>query len=95
MSDNHDIHITEYSVLVKIVTLLMFFTLMTITVANLELGPLTLTIALLIAGVKSYFVLSYFMHLKHEGPLLKILVGSVFILFISIVLITLIDYFYR
>ncbi len=95
MSSNHGTHITEYNVLLKILTILMFFTLITITVATLELGPLTLTVALLIAGVKSYFVLAHFMHLKHEGALLKILVGSVFLLFILIVLITLIDYFWR
>ncbi|MDD2797061.1 MAG: cytochrome C oxidase subunit IV family protein [Bacteroidales bacterium] len=86
---------TDYMLLGKILVLLMFFTFATITITELDFGTLTLTVALLIAGVKSYFVIAYFMHLKHEGLLLKILVISVFILYILIVLITLIDYYYR
>jgi cytochrome c oxidase subunit 4 len=59
------------------------------------LGPLTLTVAMLIACVKSFIVLSNFMHLKYESLLLRILVAMVFVLFALIVAITFIDYAFR
>ena len=73
----------------------MFLTFLTISITSFHLGAFTVTVALLIAGVKGFLVLSYFMHLKYESLLLRILVGMVFVLFIVIVLITFIDYAYR
>jgi len=73
----------------------MLLTFLTISVTSFHLGAFTVTVALLIAGLKGFLVLSYFMHLKYESLLLRILVGVVFVLFIVIVLITFIDYAYR
>jgi len=92
---NNTTHTTEYKVLARILLVLMFLTFVTITVTSLNLGALSVTVALLIAGVKGFFVLSYFMHLKYENLLLRILVALVFVLFAVIVLITFIDYAYR
>jgi len=39
--------------------------------------------------------LTYFMHLKYESLLLRILVAMIFVLYAVIVLITFIDYAYR
>ncbi|MEI6764824.1 MAG: cytochrome C oxidase subunit IV family protein [Bacteroidota bacterium] len=88
-------HITEYKVLVRVLLALMFFTFLTISITSFHLAAFTVTVALLIAGVKGFLVLSYFMHLKYESMLLRILVGMIFVLFTLIVLITFIDYSYR
>jgi cytochrome c oxidase subunit 4 len=88
-------HITEYKVLVRVLLVLMFFTILTISVTSFHLAAFTVTVALLIAGVKGFLVLSYFMHLKYESVLLRVLVGMIFVLFALIVLITFIDYSYR
>ncbi len=88
-------HTTEYKVLGRILILLLTLTFVTITLTSFNLGVFTVTAALLVAGVKSFFVLSYFMHLKYESLLLRILVSMVFVLFALIVLITFIDYAYR
>lgn len=88
-------HITEYRVLGRILLVLLFLTMVTIGVTSLELGTLTVTVALLIACVKVFLVLIYFMHLKYESWLLRILVGMVFLLFLLIIVITFIDYAYR
>ncbi|NVN95409.1 MAG: cytochrome C oxidase subunit IV family protein [Bacteroidetes bacterium] len=93
--DHNKTHITEYKVLAKILLLLIFCTFLTISITSFNLAAFTVTIALLIAGVKGFLVLSYFMHLKYESLLLRILVGSIFLLFIIIVLITFIDYSFR
>jgi len=92
---NNVSHITEYRVLGKVLLVLMLMTFLTITVTSFDLGAFSVTIALLIAGFKAFMVLTYFMHLKHESLLLRILVGSVFVLFALIILITFIDYAYR
>jgi len=92
---NNTSHTTEYRVLARILLLLMFLTFLTISVTSFQLGALTVTVALLIACVKAFMVLSYFMHLKYESLLLRILVGMVFVLFAVIILITFIDYAYR
>lgn len=92
---NNTTHIIEYKFLSKILLILLSLTILTILVATLELGKLTLTVALLIACVKSYIVMFNFMHLKYESLLLRILVGSVYLLFALIVAITFVDYAFR
>jgi cytochrome c oxidase subunit 4 len=94
MSENTH-HITPYRTLGIILLILLSLTFVTIEITSIHLGALTVTAALLIAGVKGFLVLSYFMHLKHESLLLRILVALVFVLFALIVLITFIDYAYR
>ena len=94
MSNNHS-HITDYKVLVRILLVLMFFTFLTISITSFNLAAFTVTVAMLIAGFKGFLVLSYFMHLKYESLLLRILVAMIFLLFAVIVLITVIDYSYR
>jgi cytochrome c oxidase subunit 4 len=92
---NNTTHTIEYKTLTKILLILLFLTLITIAVTSIHLGPLTVTVALLIAGTKAFLVLSNFMHLKYESLLLRILVSMVFVLFALIVVITFIDYAFR
>ncbi len=92
---NNSSHTTEYVVLARVLLLLMFLTILTISITSYHLGAFTVAITLLIAGTKGYLVLSYFMHLKYESLLLRILVGMVFVLFALIIVITFIDYAYR
>ena len=92
---NNVSHTTEYKVLARVVLVLMFLTFLTISVTSLHLGAFSVTVALIIAGVKGYMILTYFMHLKYESLLLRILVAMIFVLYAVIVLITFIDYAYR
>lgn len=92
---NNTTHIIEYRALTKILLILLFFTFLTVSITSIHLGPLTVTVALLIAGTKAFLVLSNFMHLKYESLLLRILVTMVFVLFAIILIITFIDYAFR
>jgi cytochrome c oxidase subunit 4 len=92
---NNVSHITEYKTLARVVLVLMFLTFLTITVTSFHLGAFSVTVALLIAGVKAFMILTYFMHLKYESVLLRVLVAMIFVLYAVIVLITFIDYAYR
>lgn len=93
--DNHENHITSYFTNGKVLVVLLFLTFITVAVTGIELGPLTVTAALLIACVKGYVVLTYFMHLKYEQPFFKYMVIGVFILFALIIALTFFDYAFR
>lgn len=92
---NNTTHTIEYKTLTKILLILLFLTFVTVEITSIQLGPLTVTVALLIAGVKAFLVLSNFMHLKYESLLLRIFVAMVFVLFALIIVITFIDYAFR
>jgi cytochrome c oxidase subunit IV len=93
---NNVSHTTEYRVLAKVLLVLLLMTLLTITVTTVHLlGAFSVAIALLIACFKVFMVLTYFMHLKYESVLLRVLVGFVFVLFALIIVITFADYAFR
>lgn len=88
-------HIVPYKTHGLILVLLLFLTLITIAVTMVHLSTLTVTVALLIASIKGFLVMYYFMHLKFEKSFFKVVGFGVIILFAVIVLITFLDYLYR
>lgn len=52
---------------------LLILTAVTITVAKMNLGNLSVAAALFIASLKSALVVYFFMHLKYEEKLFKIM----------------------
>lgn len=93
--ENGEKHITPYSLLAKILAILLVLTFITIAITGIHLGPLTVAVALLIASVKVALVLIYFMHLKYESRFLQLMVSGVFLLFALVIVITFIDYLLR
>jgi cytochrome c oxidase subunit 4 len=65
---------------------LLLLTGVTVSVAGVNLGRLSVLIVLVIAGIKSTLVLLYFMHLKYEKGFLFMLImpGTVFLLILFI-----------
>jgi cytochrome c oxidase subunit 4 len=61
----------------------------------MHLGAFTVALALILASIKVTIVLTYFMHLKFENMLLRLMVGFVFLLFAVVIGITFIDYYFR
>jgi cytochrome c oxidase subunit 4 len=70
-------------------------TTFTILVPWLDLTAFTALIALLLASTKAGIVMTYFMHLKLEDLLLKILVIMVLLIYASVILLTFSDYIFR
>jgi len=66
-----------------------------ILVIKFHLGAYTVALALILASIKTTIVLTYFMHLKFENLILRLMVGGVFLLFAIIIVITFIDYYFR
>ena len=88
-------HITGYSLYGKVLVGLLILTSFTILVPWLDLTAFTAMIALILASTKAGIVMTYFMHLKLESSLLKILVGMVLLIYISVILLTFSDYIFR
>ncbi len=76
-----------YSIYILVWFGLLALTAVTVAVAGLNFGGLTVTTALLVASVKSFFVLKIFMHLGTEQKAFKIFViVALFFIIISFVL---------
>lgn len=70
-TDSH--HIVPFGMYVKIISILLFLTVVTVGVAKpvtgVDFGLLNTFVAMLIATVKASLVLAYFMHLKYDNKL--------------------------
>ena len=60
-------HVSSVKFYVAILAALMFFTLLTVGVASIHLGPLNLAVAIVIASIKATLVITFFMHLKYDN----------------------------
>ena len=88
-------HITEYRVYAWVLLVLLVLTTITITVTWIDLSALTVLVALLIATVKVGIVLTWFMHLKFENSLCRVLVIMVLSIFVLVIALLFFDYLFR
>ena len=80
-------HKPTYGIYILVWLVLMTLTGVTVAVAGINFGNLTVATALTIAIIKSYLVLTFFMHLKTESVMFKIFVGvALLFLLISLAL---------
>ena len=89
MSDiSHNHHKTHgYGVYFLVWFALMTLTGITVAVAGINFGGLTIATALVIASVKTYLVLTIFMHLRSETVVFKVFIAvAMFFLIISFIL---------
>ena len=93
--ENEKNHIIPYRTLLSVLAVLITLTLISVALTQISLGTLTVAIALLIAAVKSSFVLRIFMHLKFENRMLSVMVIIVILIICAVIIITLLDYLYR
>lgn len=84
MSEEH-VHIVPYKTFLIVWTALLVLTGITVAVAQFDLGPFNIWVALGIATLKSGLVVAFFMHMKYEHWLFKLsLIGTLAILAIFI-----------
>lgn len=74
---------------------LIIFTVITVTVAGINFGKLSILIPILIAGLKSWLVLWFFMNLKYEKKIFKNMFFFALITLIIIIGFTFLDVSYR
>ncbi|MFO7923308.1 MAG: cytochrome C oxidase subunit IV family protein [Bacteroidales bacterium] len=95
MENNDKHHIVPYKNHAIVLLCLVIFTLLSVAVTGIDLGPLTVTVALLLATAKALLVIIYFMHLKFDNIIYSIMVGFIMFSIISIIVITFLDYLFR
>ena len=88
-------HITSYTTYATVLIILMILITLTITAPSLNLTAFTVLIAMVIASTKAGIVLTYFMYLKVENLLTRILVIMVLGLYASVIILTFSDYIFR
>jgi cytochrome c oxidase subunit IV len=87
--------IPSFRTYVIIWAILTIMTGVTYYVAQIELGPWNIVIALLIAFFKMSLVVLFFMNVKADSPLTKLFVGAGFFWMAILLALTLSDYFSR
>lgn len=102
MSDNNETndsshHISSYADLFGTWISLILLTFMTvfISVFGADLNTLTVATALFIASVKALVVAYYFMHLKYDPKLYRIMMLVVLALFTVFIIMLILDYLTR
>ncbi len=90
-------HIVPYKFNIGIWLGLVVLTIMTVLVSVMGLRILAFSVAtaLVIALAKAIVVANYFMHLKYDNVLLKILFGIVLLIFMVFIGLTIADYITR
>ena len=93
--ENEKSHIIPYRTFLYVLALLITLTLTSVAITQIYLGTFTVVLALLIAAVKSSFVLRIIMHLKFESKMFSFAVIAVVLILCAVILITFLDYLYR
>lgn len=74
---------------------LLVLTATTVAVARLHLTKYAIIVAILIATSKAGLVITYFMHLKYEPVILKVMLFVALLALMLIILLTFSDVWYR
>ncbi|MCL6495666.1 MAG: cytochrome C oxidase subunit IV family protein [Ignavibacterium sp.] len=86
-SEQHTQHSHGYGIYILVWMALMALTGITVAVAGINFGKLTVATALTIATIKTYLVLTIFMHLRSESKTFRVFVGvALLFLLISFIL---------
>jgi cytochrome c oxidase subunit 4 len=84
---SHVQHMHGYGIYILVWFGLLILTGVTVAVAGINFGALTVATALIVATVKTYLVLTIFMHLKIEQRVFRVFVSvAIFFFVISIIL---------
>lgn len=91
----HKPHIVAYKDHLVVLFILIALTVLTVAITSIELGPYNTAAAMLIASVKASIVLLYFMHLKFDQNIYRIMVTIVLAIYAAVIVVTFFDYLYR
>ena len=96
MSDNHSEHfIVPLKYYVGTLIALLILTVVTVAVAQVDLGPLNIYVAMAVAMVKAGFVIAFFMGVRWEEGFNKVIIFGTFLFMFLFLAITLFDVFTR
>ena len=91
----HGHHITPQSLLIKVFAALIVLTILTVITSRVDLGPLNVPLAMVIASTKALLVVTVFMAVKWDNKVNALVIG-LSVLFVGIFLVlTLFDTAFR
>ena len=93
--ENNSTHLIEYNVLAKVLIGLLVLLSISVLAAWLNLGVWIIVIAMLISCIKASIVLSWFMHLKYDLLVFKLMAGMVLTVIVIIFVLLFFDYWFR
>ena len=93
-TEKHDEH-HGYGVYLLTWIALILLTAVTVTVAGMQLGGLSVAVALLVAAVKGTVVVLFFMHLREEMPIFTIMLIVAIITLTIFIGVTFFDILFR
>ena len=88
-------HIVGYSIHGKVLVSLLLLLSVSVLAAWLNLGVWIIVIAMLISCIKASIVLSWFMHLKYDLLVFKLMAGMVLTVIVIIFVLLFFDYWFR
>lgn len=88
-------HIVSYKTYGLILIILIALTLTSVALTHIEFNEYTLSVALILASIKSCIVLLYFMHLKFENRIYIYMILGIITIIVSVLGISFLDYSYR
>jgi cytochrome c oxidase subunit IV len=88
-------HVVSYRILTFVWLALLVLTALTVGVTRLDLGGYKVLAALAIASLKSGLVITFFMHMKYEGRLLRWLLFVALVTLAIFIGFTFFDVLYR
>lgn len=93
MGHGHDdvYHVTPFNTYMKVFATLIVLTVVTVAVSRFDFGWANALIAFGVASVKAYFVLAFFMHLKTDSILNRVVMASGFFFLLLLYVICAID----
>lgn len=95
-SNNHsEHHVIPAKVFFNILVILLVLTVLTVAFHVMHLGALAAPVAFIIATTKAGLVMSYFMHLKYDTVINRVIFGIAFFFVFLLFIISFIDVFTR
>jgi cytochrome c oxidase subunit 4 len=88
-------HDSGYGIYIMVWLGLVALTSITVTIAGIHLGSLTLIAALTIAVIKTTLVVTYFMHVRFDNLTIKVFIFVCLLIFIIIMILTFSDLSFR
>ncbi|MFK8137911.1 MAG: cytochrome C oxidase subunit IV family protein [Bdellovibrionales bacterium] len=95
MSDNHEHHLMSLKTHYVVIGILFVLTFLTVYVTRFDFGIFNVAIALIIATGKAVLVMGYFMHLKYDSMMNRVILGSSFFFLALFAVILFLDVFTR
>lgn len=94
MSDEKP-HIPSNSTYAIVGIIILFLTGLNISIAMLSHAKWMPGIIVLVSSVQAFIALTWFMHLRWDSKITKILVAGVFVLYAVVIALTFLDYSFR